>query len=740
MTALTRRGFLAGLTAAGGALSLGISCGGGAQSARIRRADQTGELAPNMYITVLPSGRIAVAVNKAEMGQGVTTAFATLVAEELDVALDAVDVHFADSRPEYRTSFGMQQTGGSTSTKEIYKPLRTAAASAREMLVGAAAASWGVAVEQCSTAEGKVRHDGSGRSAGYGELTRLAAKRDVPGKPRLKPAAEFKLIGKPGRRVDARAKVDGSAVYGIDVVRPGMVRAAVVHGPSLGAEPRAVSEEAARAAPGVLDVLTFPWGVAVVADKYWQALAASKLLQVEWKRGPLTGFDSDELRRAAREHRGRGVSARQDGDCDAALGAAATKLEATYEAPYLAHAPLEPQNCTVEVKGDRVEVWAPCQSPTVVQEMIAAAIGVAAADVLVHTVLSGGGFGRRGMADYAAQAAMIAKRVGRPVQMIWTRESDMTQGFYRPQTTARLRGGVDAQGRVIALDSHTIGQSIAVDQGTTLRAVMPPGMPAALKRVMANSAVAMFGSGMLSEPFATEGVRDTAYHFDNLRVEMTPVSTAIPVSFWRSVGHSFNAFAVESFLDELAHSAKRDPLELRRALLPTGTRARRVLDAVAAMARWGEPPAPGRGRGLARHTSFESEVAEVAEVEIVDGRIRVHRVFCAIECGVAVNPDIIRAQVEGAIVFGLSAALDQQITFVDGQVQQHNYDTFPPLRFHECPVIEVQIVASDEAPTGVGEPGLPPVAPAVANAIFAATGRRLRRMPLQLAWNEESKR
>ncbi|MEZ4360415.1 MAG: molybdopterin cofactor-binding domain-containing protein [Kofleriaceae bacterium] len=741
MTALSRRGFLGGLLAGGGALSLGISvggCGGGAAQRRVARADQTGEFAPNLYITVLPSGVVSLAVNKAEIGQGVTTGYATLVAEELDVPVESIDVHFADSFPEYRTSFGIQQTGGSTSIKEGFGPLRTAAAAAREMLIGAAAASWGVPAAECTTADGTVRHAASGRSAGYGELTKLAARREVPSNPRRKAPGEFRHIGKHGRRVDARAKVDGSAIYGIDVVRPNMVRAAVVHGPTFGARPTSVRDDAARAVPGVLDVLRFPWGVAVVAEKYWQALAASRQLEITWGAGQTAGFDSEELRRAARETKARGISARDDGDVETSLGGAAATAAAIYEAPFLAHAPLEPQNCTVEVKGRRVEVWAPCQSPSVVQEFIADAIGVDRDDILVHTTLSGGGFGRRGVADFAAQAAMIARRVQRPVQMIWSRESDMTQGFYRPQTTARLRGGLDAQGRVTALDSQTIGQPIIVDQGLGLRAAFPSALPKALGRVLSNSALAMFGSGMISEPFATEGVRDTPYRIPNLRVELTPVSTGIPVSFWRSVGHSFNAFAVESFLDELAHLGKRDPLEVRRALLPEGSRPRRVLEAVAALARWGEPAAPGRGRGLARHSSFDSEVAEVAEVEVIDGRIRVHRVFCVIDCGTAVNPDVIRAQLEGAIIFGLSAALDQQITFVDGEVQQKNFDTFPPLRCHECPEIIVQILESDEAPTGVGEPGLPPLAPAVANAIFAATGRRLRRMPLQLAWNEEA--
>jgi isoquinoline 1-oxidoreductase subunit beta len=737
---LSRRDFLAGLLAGGSVLSLGVACGGGSGQRMIARADRLGELTPNMYVTILPSGRVALAINKAEIGQGVTTGYSTLVAEELDVELDAVDFHFADSWPQYRTSFGIHQTGGSTSTKEGFVPLRKAAAAAREMLVAAAATAWGVKPSECTTTGGKVVHASSGRSAGYGELTKQAARQEVPESPALKTRAQFRLIGKPGQRVDARTKIDGSAIYGTDVKVANMVCATAIHAPVFGAEPVTVRDAAARALPGVIDVLRLPWGVAVVANKYWQALAASRAVEIEWSKGDAHALDTEQLRRALREHRGGGTTSRDDGDADAALAKAAVRLEAIYEGPYLAHATMEPQNCTVHVQGDKVEVWAPCQSPSVVQEFIAAAIGVEREDVLVHTTLSGGGFGRRGMADFAAQAATIAKRIGRPVQLIWSRESDMTQGYYRPMTTAMMRGGLAADGRVTAIACHTIGQPIILSQSTSLGAVFPGSIPRPLRRVLSNSALALFGTNTMADPFATEGARDSLYRIPNLRVEFTPFTTGIPVSFWRSVGHSFNSFAIESFIDELAHASKRDPLDLRRSLLPSNSRPRRVLDAVAELARWGEPAAPGIGRGLARHASFESEAAQIAEVEIVDGRIKVRRVFCAIDCGLAVNPDVIRAQVEGAIIFGLSAALDQEITLVDGQVQQRNFDTFAPLRMFECPEIIVKILDSDEPPTGVGEPGLPPIAPAVANAIFALSRVRLRRTPLQQAWNQEAKR
>jgi len=739
VTGLSRRGFLGGMLAGGGLLSLGVQLGCGGAAARvIQRADETGALAPNAFVTIMPDGRVALAINKIEIGQGVATGYTTLVAEELGVPLDHVDYHLADSLPEYRTSYFMHQTGGSTSTKEAYVPLRRAAAAAREMLVAAAAASWHVPAGECAVDGGRVVHAASKRSAGYGELTRAAARQPIPDEPRLKPRSEFTLIGKADHRVDARAKATGAARFGLDVVVPGMVHAVVIHGPAYGARPTHVDAAAARRRPGVIDVFPFRWGVAVVAAKYWQALAAAGDVTVTWGRADTAGLDSEAMREAIHAHTEPGATTRDDGDVDAAMSGSRTKLEAAYEAPYLAHAPLEPQNCTAHVTGDRVEIWAPCQAPTVVQTMVADAVGGDRDDVLVHTTPAGGGFGRRLAGDFAVQAALIAKQVGRPVKLIWSRESDMTQGFYRPLSAAFLRGAVSSDGRVSALGARCLGQSITLSQGDSMNAMIR-GVPEAVRHVIVKSMLAMFSSNSIGDLFSTEGIRDTPYQIDNVRVDFTPVDCALPIATWRSVGHAFNAFAVESFLDELAHASRQDPLALRRALLPAGSRARTVLDAVARLGNWGAPAAPGLGRGLARHTSFDTEVAEIAEVEIVDGRIKVRRVYCVVDCGVAVNPSVVRSQIEGAIVFGLSAALDQEITLVDGVVKQRNFDTFPVLRMNECPEIIVEILDVDREPSGVGEPGLPPIAPAVGNAIFAATGVRLRRMPLQKAWNERGR-
>lgn len=732
---LSRRDFLGGL----GVLSLGIEVGcGGARTSMIKHAAATGDFSPSVFLAVKRDGRIAVQIDKVEFGQGVTTLYSTLVAEDLDVPIEAVDAHLADSLPEYRTITGaMHLTGGSASARNAYLPVRRAAASAREMLIAAAAEEWGVAKDECRTEMGMVVHP-SGRKLGYGALTVKAARQPLPDSPRLKARAEMKLIGKTNRRVDARAKIDGTAVFGMDVVVPNMVRAHVIHGPTYGANAVAIrGAERARVMPGVLDVFAFPGGVAIVAEKYWQALAVVGCLDITWDAGVVAGLDTDKLRATVRAHKRAGDVVTSKGNANKAIERAAIKVEATYEGPYLAHAPMEPQNCVVHIHDGKAEVWAPNQAPTIMQAAVAEVAGIGLEDVLVHTTLAGGGFGRRAAPDFVTQAAHIALVVKRPVQMTWSRESDMTQGFYRPFVNARVRGAVTADGKV-AMDVHAIGQTIAAGLVKYGKGSLS-GVPQALQGIVLDSVAGLLGTDTVTDPSATEGIADTSYALEDFEVSLTPIQTKLPVLFWRSVGHSFNGFVMESFVDELAHAAKIDPLELRRRTLPPDSRPRRVLDAVAAMAGWGGPKKPGIGRGLARHTSFESEVAEVAEVEIVDGRIKVRRVWVAVDCGIVVNPDIVRAQMEGGVVFGLSAALDQEITLKGGVVQQTNFDHYPPVRMFECPEITVQILQNEERPTGVGEPGLPPIAPAVANAIFDLTGVRLRQLPLQRAWNEARK-
>jgi isoquinoline 1-oxidoreductase subunit beta len=741
---LTRRDFL------GGALCLGVylaaGCGG-SQRRMIRRADATGELAPNMYVTVMPDGRVGLVINKTEMGQGVTTGYATLVAEELEVDLSEVDFSFADAHPKYRTTgaegipmFRIQTTGGSTSLVEAFVPLRQAAAAAREMLVAAGAGVLGVRPADCVARSGHVVHPDSGRRLGYGALTRQAARQPVPDRPRIKEPEEFRLIGKPVERVDGRAKVDGSARFAIDLSVPRMARAFVVHPPVFGADPTAIRADAARGMPGVIDVFGIRGGVAVVAERYWQALRAARHVEVEWGRGQTAGLSTGELVRAALAHEGAGTRDRDDGDVDRELGAAGrTLVEAVYLAPYLAHAPMEPQSCVVEVKGRSAEVWAGCQTPTVVQEAVADAIGGSAGDVEVHTTYAGGGFGRRLVADYAVEAAQISRRVKRPVQLVWSRESDTRQGYYRPAAVSKLRGAAK-DGRATALSIRSLSQPVTKYQLEGSRGGQPSWVPALFRHISARASMAVFASNTLVDLFALEGASDTPYRIPNLRADYTPIDTAMPVGFWRSVGHSFNAFAMESFVDELAHAAGRDPYQFRREMLAPGSRELRVLDAAAALAGWERPAQGGFARGLARHTSFGTEVAQVAEVGVEGGRIRVKRVFCVVDCGLAVNPDLVAAQMESGIIFGMSAALDQEITLEDGVVQQGNFDDYPALRMHECPEIVVEVQDSAPLPTGAGEPGLPPIAPAIANGLFAATGVRLRRMPMQRAWDQRSER
>lgn len=740
--ALSRRLILQGALA-GGALVVAapLGCGGGRQR-MMKRADDTGELAPNAFITILPTGVVALALHKAEIGQGVATAYATLVAEELEVEPGDIDFHFADPVAAFKTTtapgvplFAIQATGGSTSTAEGYLHLRRAAATAREMLVGAAAADWGVPAKECVARAGQVHHEASGRSLGYGELTNAAARQPMPEDPRLKERKDFRVIGKHGARVDNKDKVTGRAIYGVDVVVPDMVCAYPIHGPQFGARAKAIRDEAARRSPGVIDVLSMPFGVAVVAQKYWQARRAAMLVEIDWHDGKTKGLNTSELVAAARAYRGKGGAVRDDGNAGKAIGRAAPgkAIDVVYEIPYLAHAPLEPQNCVAHVRGKRVELWAPCQSPDSLREVVGEALDVSAGNVLVHTTYAGGGFGRRLLGDYAVQAALVSRKVGRPVKLIWSRESDMTQGFYRPAAVFFVRGAVDAGGRAVALSTHQLSQSIVTDSAETIRGGQPSWLPAFVRSNTAENMRALTASNTAIDVIANEGAWDSPYRIDNVRVAFTPIDTGMPVASWRSVANVGNAFMIESAMDELAHAAGADPYQFRRAHLPDGRREQRVLDAVTKKAGWGSAPPAGHAWGIARHTSFLTEAAEIAEVTIVDGRIRVTRVWCAVDCGIAVNPDIVRSQVEGGILFGLSAALDQAITIEEGVVQERNYDTFPTLRMHECPQIDVTIMDSDDKPTGIGEPAVPPIAPAVANAIFKLTGKRLRTLPLQAA-------
>jgi isoquinoline 1-oxidoreductase beta subunit len=718
-----------------------------------------GQLAFNGWVKISGDDVVTVMVPKSEMGQGVTTSLAMLLADELDAdwdtlrtehppidaiynnlatVVDGLPFHPDDHGALQRTAawltaksmreFGLQATGGSSSIKGLWLPMREAGASARAMLVAAAAQGWGVAAAECQVAKGVVSHAGSGRSARFGELAARAAALPLPGSVSLKTAADFKLIGQPQKRRDAAAKHDGSARFGIDTVLPGMLYASVVMCPTLGGNVISFDAKAAAAMPGVKKVLAVPGqrggsgAVAAVADTPWHAMQAAKAITVSWDHGPAAALSSAGMRQQLGQalDAGDGFGYYRHGDAAAALKQAAKTLSAEYSAPLLAHATLEPQNCTVQVLDGRATVWAPTQVPGLARYAAARALGLDTEQVEVKVTLLGGGFGRRLDVDFVAQAASIAGALpGQPVQTCWTREQDMTHDFYRPPCVARYQVGFDAQGKPVAWTAHSAGPSI-VQQFLQRQFGLPGAGP---------------------DKTTAEGAFDQAYEWPNARIGHTIVELPLPVGFWRSVGHSHQAFFTESFVDEAAHATGQDPLAFRLALLTRHPRQRAVLQRAADQAGWGQPLAAAadgakKARGIALHASFGSTVAQVVEVSLDPQdpkRIRVHRVVAVIDCGLAVNPNGVQQQMDSAVVFGLTAALFGEITLDQGQVQQTNFHQQTLLRLSDCPVIETHIISSTEPPEGVGEPGTPPIAPAVANALFTLTGQRLRSLPLKLA-------
>jgi isoquinoline 1-oxidoreductase beta subunit len=667
--------------------------------------------APNAWLRITPDNRVTVICASAEMGQGVLTAIPMLVAEELDADWKQVRVEQAPVDQAYNNpAFGMQATGGSTTVRAHWQPLRTAGAAAREMLVAAAAAQWKVGADECRTEAGHVIHKG-GRKLSYGSLVEAAAKQPVPAKPTLKDSKSFRLLGKPTNRLDTPGKVNGTAKFGIDAMVPGLLVAVMARAPQPGAKVVKVDDAKAKSVKGVKNVVTLPSGVAVLASGYWAAKKGRDALEIQWDLGAAKDLSSDKVSAMLAEGAANpGAVGRDVGNLKDAAATSAATVDASYEAPYLAHACMEPLNATAWVKGDEVEIWAGTQSQGPAQGILAQVAQATPAKVKINTLLLGGGFGRRFAPDFLIDAVLLSKASGAPVKLIYTREDDMAAGFYRPASVAKFEGAVDGQGKISML------------------------------KVGVGSPSIMAGSGFMKIPdngvdtFAMEGIEDHPYDIDSQRIAYGRKEPGPQVWFWRSVGHSQNIFFMESFVDELAAAAKKDPYEFRRAMLGKQPRYKAVLELAAEKAGWGKPLPAGVFRGIAVAQSFGSYVAEVAEVSVAaDGTPKVHRVVAAVDCGMTVNPQTIVRQIEGGIVYGLSAALYGKITFKDGRVEQGNFHDYAVLRMNEMPKVEVHILPSSEHPGGIGEPGTPPAAPALTNAIFAATGKRIRSLPIDTA-------
>jgi len=698
-----------------------------------RAADEPKVWAPNAWLNITPSSEVSVFIWPAEMGQGVITSSVQLVAEELEVDPRDVKVELAPADRRYvNPVMGLQMTGGSTSTRASWEPLRQAGATAREMLKAAAARQWKVRPESLTAKNGFIEHAESKRRASYGELAGAAASQR-PGRVELKKTG-FTVIGQSVPRLDARDKVTGRAQFGLDAKVPGLLTAVVVRCPVPGGSPRRHDDRGAKKMPGVKKIITTPNGVAVLADGYWNARNAANALKVQWNEGPVGRLSTRTFRENARAlaMSEPGMKAKSSGDVDAGRKLAVKTVEAVYEVPWLAHAPMEPMNCTAHVQPDRCDVWAPTQGAGSTQAVAAEVSGLDIDQVFVHQTLLGGGFGRRAAQDWVTEAVFLSKAAGAPVKVVWSREDDTRHSVYRPAAYNVLEGGVTANGDV-AFWKHKIVSASILAQVVPQYAgqMLPFGAPDKLK-VLAGNAISALTTQAMADPTSTEGAATFAYGLPNVDVRWVHDEPGVPLGFLRSVGHSHNGFIVESFIDELAHLAGKDPFAFRRGLLEQAPRNKAALELAAEKAGWGRPLPEGHALGIAQHACFDSWAAAVAEVSVAGNAVTVHRLVLAIDCGQVVNPDLVKAQLESAAVFGLSMAMKQKITLEKGRVQQGNFHDYPVVRMNESPLIETHIVPSTEAPSGVGELMVPVTPPAVANAVFAATGKRLRSMPFSL--------
>ena len=713
----SRRQFLKASAAAGAGLVIGFTFAGGNKLVRAATSAAEGAFAPNAFVRVAPDNTVTVLIKHIEFGQGTFTGLSTLVAEEMDADWSQLRAEHApaDAALYNNLSWGpVQGTGGSSSIANSYDQLRRAGATARALLVQAAAESWGVPAAEITVTQGVLVHAASGRQARFGDLAAKAATLTAPVEVTLKDPADFTLIGTTVPRLDSRAKSRGEAQYTIDKSLPGLLTAVIARPPVFGATLVSFDDSAARAVKGVVDVVQVPRGVAVLAKGFWAAKSGRDALQVTWDETTGETRGSPEIMAEYKQlAEGPGTVARQDGDAAAAIAGAARVLEADYEFPYLAHAPMEPLDCVVQLGQDGCDIWAGSQIPTVDQGAAAAILGLKPEQVRIHTLFAGGSFGRRATpnADMVSEAASIAKAIGgrAPVKLLWTREDDIQGGRYRPMYFHRLRAGLDADGRLVGWQHRIVGQSIV--RGTPFAGLIKNGI----------------------DQTSVEGANTLPYHVPDITVDLHTTDVQVPVLWWRAVGSTHTAYSTEAFIDELAEAAGKDPVEFRLELLAEHPRHAGVLKLAAEKAGWGSALPAGRARGIAVHESFNTFVAEVAEVSVADdGTIKVEKVVCAVDCGVAVNPDQVKAQMEGGIGYGLGAVLHNAVTLKGGRVEQSNFHDYQPLRINEMPAVEVHIMESTEAPTGVGEPGVPPIGPAVANAVYKATGRRIRALPFAL--------
>jgi isoquinoline 1-oxidoreductase subunit beta len=705
----SRRAVLQGGAALG--LIIGFQWPGGRRAAMA----VNGVFAPNAFVRIAPDSTVTVVAKHFEMGQGTTTGLPTILAEELDADWAQIKVEFApaDAQRYNNLMFGdAQGTGGSTAIANSYKQLREAGAAARALLVQAAAETWKVPASEITVESGKVMHAASGKSSSFGDLAAKAATLPMPTSVKLKDPKDFKLIGKSLPRKDHTAKARGQAIFTIDKKLPGMLTAVVMRSPRFGGKVKSFDAAPAKAVKGVVDVVQIPQGVAVLAEGFWAAKKGRDALTVEWddtaaeKRG--TGQLIAEYKAMLDKP---GATANKQGDAEKALGEGGKVFEAVFDFPYLAHAPMEVMDCVVQLSADKCEIWSGCQFPTIDQAVAAAVSGLKPEQIVINTLYAGGSFGRRATpgGDFTAEAVAIAKAIGgrAPVKLMWTREDDIQGGHYRPLYVHKIRAALGKDGKIGAWQHRIVGQSILA------------GSP--FESVMVKDGV---------DITSVEGAAHIPYDIPHFHVDLHSPKAGVPVLWWRSVGSSHTAFAVETMIDELAAAAGKDPVEFRRGLMAKHPRHLAVLNLAAEKAGWGAPLPDGVARGIAFAESFSSYVAQVAEVRLLDGAVKVERVVCAVDCGVPINPDVIKAQMEGGIGYGLSAVLHGAITLKDGLVDQTNFHDYMPLRINEMPKVEVHIVPSSADPTGVGEPGVPPVGPAVANAVYQLTKQRVRSLPM----------